>query len=1046
MRKTVQGILLSLIILLPYSVKAQFFEYNHSEIKWRTFETEHFVIHFYYGTERSAFLVAQIAEDIYPHVTGLYNYRPKKKVHFIIKDIDDYSNGGSFFFDNKIEIWASNLDYIMRGTKNWLRDVVTHEFTHMVSIQAMEKTNNTFPFGFFQLFAYEKERRRDVVRGFPNVIVSYPLSSINLPVWFAEGTAQHQADSSRYDYRDAHREMILRDRILSNRLLTLNEMSVFGKGSNGNESSYNQGFSFVNYLSDRFGEHILEKIAKTSAKWSSYTFRGVVKSATGVDIDTLYHNWKDSLETVYTNRTRVIRKHLVTGDPVETEGDADIYPIWSPDGKKIAYISNQGKDYFGQNFLVVYDLKSGFKEKKTADISSSITWSPDGRYIAYARQVANMNNSKYRDIFLYDLEKDKEIRLTKGLRGSNPDFSHDGKKIVFISETNGLNQLNIYKLPENLKDKFSGVVYFNIETGVMQKPKPQNLYQYREVKFRSGLMEQLMACKDSRQIYHPRWFNGDKKIIFDTAISYGRNLGQYDLQTKKFSMFMSGKEELRYPVFQPGKPILYYSSSATGITNIYRYNLETGEKEIVTNVTGGAMMPAVDAQGNLVYACYEEIGYHIFKIDNPRPVPQRYCVYQQNYLETVPDKNYDDSVVQTHESAPYKRKFTGFHILPRILIDYGTFKPGLYLTSSDVLNKYNLVAGAAVNFQGDYDLYGYFDIKTFSQTLFIEAYNSSASIQDSFTIDRGYKLHFEREANFNLTEVRIGMSGRIFDKFDYSLAWVYSNYEAKLDPTQAKGPDGWIYIPVIRYRYLNGNAIELNVSSDMIKHDRNSDISPSGGRFVHFKYGLEFQDFLDGFATDRNLGLEQYTKYKYNLFSLEWEEYFKNPFIKNHSLSVRFKGGYIDRPIDSFFYFYAGGILGMRGYSYYAIGGLKKLIVTGNYRFPIFNHIDKKLGHLYFDKFYVGLFYDWGNAWDENKLAVFDFKQDVGLELRLSTFSFNLFPTKFFFEMAWPMKKARYLDVQYPQEIRYYFGALFEFDLRERVNGMLSKSHRNRLF
>ena len=1046
MRKKIQGILLLIFFILPISGRAQFFEYNHSEIKWQTFETEHFVVHFYYGTERTAFLVAKIAEDIYPHVTGLYNYRPKNKIHFIIKDIDDYSNGGAFFFDDKIEIWASNLDYIMRGTKNWLRDVVTHEFTHMISIQAMEKTNNTFPFGFFQLFAYEKERRRDVVRGFPNVIVSYPLSSINLPVWFAEGTAQHQADSSRYDYRDPHREMVLRDRILSNKLLTLNEMSVFGKGSNGNESSYNLGFSFVNYLSDRFGEHVLEKIAKTSAKWSSYTFNGVVKKATGINIDTLYNDWKDSLETVYNRRTEIIRKHFVMGEPLEIEGSANIYPVWSPDGKKIAYISNQGRDYFGQNYLIVYDLESGLKEKKTAKISSSISWSPDGRYITYARQVANMNNSKYRDIFVYDLQNDKEIRLTRGLRGSNPDFSHDGKKLVFITETNGLNQLNIYEFPKDLKSKFSGIVYFNIETGVMQKNKPAELHKFREVKFREGSMEQLLAFDDSRQIYHPRWFNDDKKIIFDTAISYGRNLGQYDLENKKFSIFMSGKEELRYPVFQPGSPILYYSSSATGITNIYRYNLESGKKEIVTNVTGSAMMPNVNANGDLVYACYENSGYHIYKIDQPKAIEPQYCVYQENYLETVPDKNYDDSTVKTYESKAYKRKFTGFHILPRILIDYGTFKPGFYLTSSDVLNKYNLVAGAAINFQGDYDLYGYFDIKTFSQTLFIEAYNSSAGIQDSFTIDRGYKLHFEREAIFNLTEVRLGMSGRIFDQYDYSLAWVYSNYEAKLDPAKAKGPDGWVYIPVIRYRYLNGNAIEFNVSADMVKHDRNSGISPSAGRFVHFKYALEFQDFLDGFATDRNLGLEQYKNYTYNRLSMEWEEYFKNPFIKNHSLSVRFKAGYIDRPIDSFFYFYAGGILGMRGYSYYAIGGRQKLVVTGNYRFPVFSHIDKKLGHIYFDKFYVGLFYDWGNAWDDDKLDVFDFKEDIGLELRLSTFSFNLFPTKFFFEMAWPLKKARYLDVQYPQEIRYYFGALFEFELRERVNGLLNKSHVNRLF
>ena len=111
------------------------FQYNHPELEWSTFETEHYFVHFHQGTQRTAELVGKIAEDIYIPVTKLYDYEPSGKIHFIIKDTDDYSNGAAYFFDNKIEIWAQNLDYIMRGTKNWLRDVVTHEFVHMISIQ-----------------------------------------------------------------------------------------------------------------------------------------------------------------------------------------------------------------------------------------------------------------------------------------------------------------------------------------------------------------------------------------------------------------------------------------------------------------------------------------------------------------------------------------------------------------------------------------------------------------------------------------------------------------------------------------------------------------------------------------------------------------------------------------------------------------------------------------------------------------------------------------------------------------------------------------------
>ncbi len=255
-------------ILFSTPLFAQLEEYHHPELKWQTFDTEHFQFHFHQGTKRTAFVAAKISEDIYPAVTGLYDFEPRGKIHVIIKDTDDYSNGAAYFFNNKMEIWATNLDYVMRGTKNWLRDVITHEFTHMVSIQKTVKTSLSFPYGFFQWFGYEKEKRKDVVRGFPNLLVSYPVSSISMPVWFAEGVAQYQNDKTRFDYRDPHREMIIRDRILSEQFLTYNEMSVFGKTSHGNESSYNLGFSFSKYLAESFGEKVLSDITRISANWS----------------------------------------------------------------------------------------------------------------------------------------------------------------------------------------------------------------------------------------------------------------------------------------------------------------------------------------------------------------------------------------------------------------------------------------------------------------------------------------------------------------------------------------------------------------------------------------------------------------------------------------------------------------------------------------------------------------------------------------------------------------------------------------------------------
>ena len=65
------------------------------------------------------------------------------------------------------------------------------------------------------------------------------------------------------------------------------------------------------------------------------------------------------------------------------------------------------------------------------------------------------------------------------------------------------------------------------------------------------------------------------------------------------------------------------------------------------------------------------------------------------------------------------------------------------------------------------------------------------------------------------------------------------------------------------------------------------------------------------------------------------------------------------------------------------------------------------------------------------------FKKDIGFQLRLETFSNYLFPTRFFLEAAYPLNEVTNQDVVYQKNWRYYFGVLFEFDLRERFGKML---------
>ena len=59
---------------------------------------------------------------------------------------------------------------------------------------------------YIQKLGYEDEKRDDVLYGYPNEIISYPISpGVSIPLWLAEGTAQHMYDELFFDYWDSIR-------------------------------------------------------------------------------------------------------------------------------------------------------------------------------------------------------------------------------------------------------------------------------------------------------------------------------------------------------------------------------------------------------------------------------------------------------------------------------------------------------------------------------------------------------------------------------------------------------------------------------------------------------------------------------------------------------------------------------------------------------------------------------------------------------------------------------------------------------------------------
>jgi len=105
--------------------------------------------------------------------------------------------------------------------------------------------------------------------------------------------------------------------------------------------------------------------------------------------------------------------------------------VWSPDSKKIAYTDKRLNMWY-------VDVEKGTPVKVTTDRYEFPTgfptgaWSPDSKWLTYARFLEN----HFHAIFVYSIESGKETQITDGTADSQfPVFDKNGKTLYFTAST-----------------------------------------------------------------------------------------------------------------------------------------------------------------------------------------------------------------------------------------------------------------------------------------------------------------------------------------------------------------------------------------------------------------------------------------------------------------------------------------------------------------------------------------------------------------------------------------------------------------------------------
>ena len=108
-------------------------------------------------------------------------------------------------------------------------------------------------------------------------------------------------------------------------------------------------------------------------------------------------------------------------------------PTWSPDSKKIAYTDKRLKLWYVDLDNPVPKLVDTDYYWTFANATTAQTWSPDNKWLAYIRQLPSGQHA----VFVYSLEQGKSFQVTDGMSDALfPVWDKNGKYLYFTASTN----------------------------------------------------------------------------------------------------------------------------------------------------------------------------------------------------------------------------------------------------------------------------------------------------------------------------------------------------------------------------------------------------------------------------------------------------------------------------------------------------------------------------------------------------------------------------------------------------------------------------------
>jgi len=566
-------------LLLTSPVTAQ-------ELEFRLFETDEMLV--VYLDEENSYILPHLARcfaNSFEFHKELFDYAPDEKVTVLLQDFDDYGYAGATPMPkNYLTIGIEPFEYVYETspTNERIHWVMSHELLHIV---ASDKP------------APQDERARRFFAGKVGADAEQPLSMLYsylttprmyAPRWYHEGLAVFMETWMAGGYGRAlggYDEMVFRTMVAEDAYF----YDTVGLESEGKaidfqvgQVSYLYGTRFVSYLALTYGPESLVEWMDRDAD-SERSYRAQFEQVYGNDLDSEWTRWIEWEHEWQRSNLETVREFPTTDfTPLSDRPLGSVSRAYHDPERNILVTAVNYPGEFAR--IVAIDVDT-WEMRTITEIATpalyyvtSLAYDPDSGTVFFTTD----NSRQWRDLNAVSVDGGRARMLLENIRTGDLVVNPADASVWGVQHHNGLSTLVRIEPPYDSWDHLSAVLTL---------PYGKDLFDIDISPDGRWLTGSIIEVSGRQRLI--------RMEIADLLIGDSSYEVLYEFDENSPANF----------VHSPDGRFLYGTSYYTGVSNVFRYDLEVGDIDALTNAETGFFRPVPISDDEMIAFHYTAKGF-----------------------------------------------------------------------------------------------------------------------------------------------------------------------------------------------------------------------------------------------------------------------------------------------------------------------------------------------------------------------------------------------------------------------------------------------------